>query len=155
MFDFLLHNGLTLLGFGGYALVGIFAVLGYFNGTVSSRRKESDSLADGLISRLKETVDQQQKTMDATNVRLDQTTKELHQMQGRNGMLEELFKGRDPAMQTFLQAAPRLIEIANENNVLAKATSTSVAAMADALTGFMIKLAESPSPVPQFVLKDK
>ena len=34
---------------------------------------------------------------------------------GRNSMLEDLFKGRDPLMQDFYKKAPKMIEAVNKN----------------------------------------
>lgn len=136
---------------GGWVVAGIFVVLGFFGRGEASRRAENDKLADSVISRQKEDNEQKGKQIAALTIDLEQTKKDLHQLQGRNTLLEELFKGRDPAMQTFLATAPRLIQIAEDNNNLAKATNASVGQMATALTELMTRLAQ-PEPSPQLTM---
>lgn len=148
MFNWISQNGLTFLAFGGYIVAGVLVVLGYLGMGSRDRRKDDDTVATNLINNLQKTVDLQEKTIKATSDKLDQTTKELHQMQGRNSVLEGLFNGNENSILSFLKAAPRLISVAEENNTLAKATNASVGQMAQALTSLMQHL-DTTKSVPQ------
>lgn len=162
MLDWILQNGTTLLAFGGYAMFGIFAAFGYFNRQDTTRTKESDQLADTLIKRLQQTVDQQAKDLarmdtdmkahtEKRDVEIKKLQGDLSHLTGRNSVLEDLFKGRDPGMQMFLKEAPELIRVAQENNVLGKSTAVSVKIMADAMTTLIEHLG-APTPAPQLEL---
>lgn len=129
---------------GGWAVAGVFIIIGFFGQSSKLRREEADKLADGLIQRLNQTVEQQTKDIAKMQADMEAHTKsrdeeirklsdDLKHMQGRNAVLEELFKGRDPQMQAFLKDAPMLMEIAQSNNQLAKATNESVGSLADAV----------------------
>lgn len=148
MLNWILQNGLTVLGFGGYALVGLLAILGYFKKGSDDRRSEETKLADGLITRLQQTVDQNAKDMLKMQADMEKHTKDrdeqirklsddLKHMQGRNSVLEDLFKGRDPAMQAFLKDAPSLIGIARENNGLAKEMAQGLGSLESTLAKFV------------------
>ena len=52
----------------------------------------------------------------ARDVEMKQMRDSLNHLQGRNAVLEELFKGRDPQMQNFLKDAPQLIQLAKANS---------------------------------------
>lgn len=91
-----------------------------------SQQATDDDVATKLINNLKLTVDQQEKTIGGLTTKLDTTTKELHQMQGRNTVLEQLFNGSEGSILSFLKEAPKLTLIAEENNALAKETSNDI-----------------------------
>lgn len=148
MMDWITHYGMQALGIGGYFVVGLFVFLGYFKRSTDDRRSEADKLADGLITRLQQTVDQQAKDMTALQEQMNKHTvqrdaeiKDLRgkvdHLTGRNGVLEDLFKGRDPAMQTFLKEAPTLITIARENNGLAKEMADGLGSLENTLMKFV------------------
>jgi uncharacterized protein YPO0396 len=134
----------TLVTLGGWLAAGGLAVFGLFNMTARQRRKESDDLADGLIKRLQQTVDQQaadlkrmQDEMTKHTQMRDSEIKELSgkvsHLQGRNSVLEDILKGRDPLQSEFFKASPKLFEIATENNRLAKETSEAISELVDAI----------------------
>lgn len=149
---------LSILGFAGYVVAGIFAFRGQWDTASKTKQSEERQLSDDLIKRLQQTVDQQAKDLEKmrddmkehTRVR-DLEVKDLRDkvkhLEGRNGVLEDLFRGRDPAMQTFLRDAPKLIEIAHANNALAKENSdalthltTTIASFVDTLQPLLLKL---------------
>lgn len=163
MLNWILQNGTTLLGFAGYILLGVFAFVGYFKKDTSALVEEADQVRQKLISSLKDTVDQQDRTLKKMQEDMEKHTEKrdlevkdlrdkLHNLTGRNAVLEDLFKGRDPAMQSFLKDAPTLITIAHENNQLGKSTAESVKRMADALASLMQHI-EGPTPAPQLTLQ--
>lgn len=147
MWNWILQNGIAILGFGGYAIVGALVVLGFFKKD-DSRRTESDSIADTLINRLQQTVEQQTKDIARMQFDMDRHTKdrdeqirklsdELQHMKGRNSVLEDLFKGRDPAMQAFLKDAPALFDVAKENNGLAREMAQGLGSLEGTLSRFI------------------
>lgn len=146
MQGWILANGLTVLGLGGYAVFGVMTFTGFFKKD-DSRRKESDTIADTLISRLQAQVTQMQKDMDEHAVMRDTEIKTLRSqvdhLSGRNSVLEDLFKGRDPAMQVFFKDAPKLFDIAHENNGLAKENAQAI----QNLTGTMAKFVDTLQPL--------
>ena len=78
-------------------------------------------------------MDQQSRDIELLKTQMIEQKSQLDHFKGRNAVLEELFKGRDPQMQAFLKDAPTLMEIAQSNNQLAKATNESVGSLADAV----------------------
>lgn len=106
-------------------VAGSAAWYAFFNQR-KSQQATDDDIASKLINNLKLTVDQQEKTIGGLTTKLDTTTKELHQMQGRNTVLEQLFNGSEGSILSFLKEAPKLTLIAEENNALAKKTSNDI-----------------------------
>lgn len=116
-----------LFPFIGWVIAGVLAVVGYFNIKTKDRQKESDGLADTLIKRLQQTVDSQTEDLKRMQVELDTRTNQrdqeivtlqhdLSHLQGRNGLLEELFKGRDPSMDTFFKKdGPQILSMTQAN----------------------------------------
>lgn len=153
MINWIQQNGMTALAFTGFLVSGVFVTLGYLGMGTRDRRKESEGLADTLISRLKETVDQQTDTIASLSSKLDVTTKELHQMQGRNSVLEGLFNGSETSIIASLKLVPELLRVANESNQLAKDTSNSVGQMAKALGDLLQRIdIADPHPAPQLTI---
>lgn len=152
MTNWILQNLFSVIGLSGYALVGFFAMMGYFKkNIVDERQNEADKVGDVLINRLKDTVDQQEKTITKMLSDMKEHTEkrdkemslmrdDLHKMKGRNELLEELFKGRDPAMQDFLKNAPMLVQIVKENNGLAKDSSEALTHLTDTIASFVNSL---------------
>lgn len=124
----------------GWGVTGFLVVTGIFGSKYTDRRKESDRLADDLINRLKETVEQQSKDIAELKTQMSTQRAELDHVKGRNSVLEDLFKGRDPGMQQFLKDAPMLMEIAHANNALAKENSEAVSHLTDTLSTFFERL---------------
>lgn len=119
------------------SVIDIVAVLGAaaaaawyaFSGQRGSQRAADDVVASNLIQNLKTTTDIQEKTISDLSIKLDNTTKDLHLMQGRNTVLETLFNGSEGSIMAFLKMAPDLQRIADENNKLAKETNANVQAL--------------------------
>lgn len=123
------------------AAAGALAVFGVFNTTMRARRREDDQTASNLIQNLKTTTELQDKEITRLRDKETQQGKEIAHLQGQLKVLTEIMQGRDPQMQQFLKSAPELIEIARENNGLAKEQSkamteltTSIAALVAAIT---------------------
>lgn len=135
-----INTVLSLLGLGGYIIGGVFALRGQWDKASKAKDAQADELGDKLIQRLQQTVDQYGKDNAALAQKLDQTTKELHQMQGRNQVLEELFNGSESSIMAFLKQAPKLMQIADENNNLAKDTNTAIEHMAATFAKFIDNL---------------
>ena len=129
-----------ILAIVGWGVTGFLVVTGIFGSKYTDRRKESDRLADDLINRLKETVEQQSKDIAELKTQMSTQRAELDHVKGRNSVLEDLFKGRDPGMQQFLKDAPMLMEIAHANNALAKENSEAVSHLTDTLSTFFERL---------------
>ena len=113
----------------GWIIAGALALAGVFNAKFRERRRESDETATNLINNLRTTVEVQEKSIAKMQHDMDEHTKQrdieikdlrdkVHNLSGRNSVLEDLFKGRDPAMQLFLKDAPNLMTIARQNNIL-------------------------------------
>jgi outer membrane murein-binding lipoprotein Lpp len=135
----------------GYVIAGVFALRGQWDTAAKQKRSEADELSDKLIERLQQTVDQQSKDLENMRVAMEKHTSErnkevqtlrddLKHLQGRNGVLEDLFRGRDPAMQAFLKDAPTLMEIARENNGLARETGQGLQKLEATLSRFVDNL---------------
>lgn len=116
----------TYIELAGAAIVGGLAVFGLFNTTMRGRRSEDSSVATNLINNLQTSLNLTESNLKATNVKLEQTTKELHQMQGRNQVLEALFNGQEGSIMAFLKQAPVLVRIAEENNAMAKQNTKDI-----------------------------
>jgi len=137
-------NVLTLTNivmFGGYIIAGVLVVLGMFGMQVRQRRGESDTVASTLINNLQASLKLTEDNLKTTMGRLDTTTKELHQMQGRNTVLEQLFNGSEGSILSFLKQAPELMRVAKENHEISqtnaaelKQLTTSINLLVTALT---------------------
>jgi hypothetical protein len=110
----------------GAFVVGGIAVFGVLNTTLRGRRAEDDIVAQNLIKNLQTTVQVQKEALETTNARLDQTTKELHIMQGRKEVLEQLFNGNESSIISFLRMVPDLV-------ALTKSTNEAVASLAESI----------------------
>ena len=136
-----------LLEYGGYIIAGVLVVLGMFGVQVRQRRGENDTVASNLITNLQTSLDLTEKNLKETNVKLDETTKQLHLMQGRNTVLEQLFNGSEGSIISFLKQTPELQRIAEENNALAKATSQEVRALTASIDRLVSVLTPKTTPV--------
>ena len=135
----------------GWVLAGAFALLGMFNSKQRERRRDDDITAANLINTLKTTVDIQEKAIAKMRTDMEEHTRQrdveikelrdkVHNLSGRNGVLEDLFKGRDPGMQNFLKEAPMLMDIARENNGLAKETSKALVNLTNTIEHLVSRL---------------
>jgi ABC-type transporter Mla subunit MlaD len=131
---------LSMLGLAGYVIAGVFAFRGQWDKSSKNKDAEADALSDKLIQRLQQTVDQSEKSVATLSAKLEQTTKELHQMQGRNQVLESLFNGSENSIMAFLKQAPVLVKMTGESNQLAKDTSASIDHLASTFAKFIDNL---------------
>lgn len=125
---FTILNGLEL---SGWVVAGGLAVVGVFNKQRRTTRAEDDTVASNLIKNLTTTTELQEKEILVLRAREIEQGKDIAHMQGQIKVLTEILQGRDPAMQQFLENAPQLQRIADENNQLAKETAKRVADLAE------------------------
>ena len=141
----------TILTIGGYCIAGGFALISLFGNSKKKLNEEDDQTASRLISNLKSTVDLQEKTLKKIEednrahtkardeeIRILRT--DLDHLRGRNGLLEELFKGQNPDMQRFFKESPKLIEISHSNNDLLKQSIEATNSLAGIMTDFLKQL---------------
>lgn len=116
----------TLITIVGWMIAGGLAIFGVLNKQWRAREDEADSVAQRLIENLEATVDQQERTINKQAELLEATRKEMHQMQGRNTVLEELFNGSENSILSFLKQTPELMKIARENHTYNKTNSEEI-----------------------------
>ena len=133
---------------GGWVIAGVLTFVGLFNKQARERRREDEEVASNLIKNLQNTVDIQEKKISKMQEDMAFHTKErdkevqnlreeLKHLSGRNSMLEDLFKGRDPQMQTFLKEAPTLIELTKKDHELIEQSSEAVTALVKTMNEFV------------------
>lgn len=151
---FLSQNYLNILGLGGYVIAGILAFLGIFNVQLNSRRKENEALTNELITKLDRKVKDQaeeielvrQQTKDHAIERDNQIRAlqdDIKTLSGKNELLENLFKGRDPIMQTVFKEAPEIFAIARENNIYSKANNVALTELTQTIKDFIATLRDN------------
>lgn len=134
---------------GGWIIAGTLGLVGLFDRGKRERRKEDDQVASNLIKNLQTTSDLQEKKitkmqedMAAHSKERDKEVQtlreELKHLTGRNSMLEDLFKGRDPQMQAFLKDAPLLIELAKKDHELIEQSSAAVTTLVEAMSKLIL-----------------
>lgn len=126
-----------IVTFGGWIAAGLVALIGIFNIQSRNRRRDDDATATSLINNLKTTVELQAKTIERLEKNQNEMAGTLKHLEGRNKVLEELFKGRDPQMQEFLKGAPQLMEMARQTNEFTKTTAEGLTKLETALTTFV------------------
>lgn len=124
---------LTILNLIALVVGGATAAWFAFFNQRGTQRASDDAVASNLISNLQSSLTLTENTLKATNDKLDKTTMELHQMQGRNTVLEQLFNGSEGSILSFLKQAPELMRIANENHQLAKSNSEDLGKLTAAI----------------------
>lgn len=153
--DFFTGAFATLITLGGYAMAAILFIVAQFDKARREREQADDATASRLITNLKTTTELQEKEMERMRGEMASHKKErdeeikgltekVNHMGGRNAVLEDLFKGRDPAMQVFLKDAPTLIALTKETNELAKGGNKSLDALTATLTRFVEALPHPP-----------
>jgi hypothetical protein len=150
MIEWLINNGVVALGFGGYAVTGLFVVLvmlGYFKDKDDSRRDESDGLADTLINRLKQTVEQQQRDITAgqeaqktMTERFESQQKEIHLLQGQNETYVKILALRDKNTEQVFNEAPSIFAIAKETNARVRQHGEAIESLTKTLENFITTL---------------
>ncbi len=130
----------SVVTFGGYGIAGIFALVQMYSKSNQKRVSDNDQTATNLINNLKTTVDLQEKAIKENKALLDKTTKELHQMEGRNSVLESLFNGSENSILAFLKQAPVLMDIAKENHELATANNKAITDLTNTMNNFLLHI---------------
>lgn len=138
----------TFVAIGGYAIAGGLAIFGVANKAWRQRRTEDDGVTQNLISNLQATVTLQEKTIGDLRTTLNQTTKEMHQMQGRNSVLEGLFNGSENSIMAFLKQAPELMTIARQNNAIGTNTEKQIGELTKAIGDLVAELRAEREVVP-------
>lgn len=155
MIEWIFNNAQTLIATMEFVVVAVFGFL-FLTGSIGGKAKEiqheSDGIQQTLINNYRTLIDDQTKKLQALNEENIQSGKDIAHLQGQVKTLTEILQGKDPAMQSFLKSAPRLVEIAEENNTLAKHTDESLGKLADAITALVHNLDQGPKPAPQLVI---
>jgi uncharacterized coiled-coil protein SlyX len=134
----------TILEVGGWVLAGALGLVGVFDSSSRKRRKEDDDTASNLITNLRTTTDLQEKELTALRLREVDQGRDIAHLQGQVKVLTEILQGRDPAMKAFLDHAPLLIDIAKENNGLAKEQAKATTELTNSLTALIQAMGTSP-----------
>ncbi len=151
MITWLINNGIVVLGFGGYAAAGLYFALvslGFFKDKDDNRRDESDGLADTLINRLKETVEQLQKDFASSETARAQMAQQ-HEIQQKEmsekykdlqediKLLQDTLALRDEAAQRVFKQAPTIFALAEDHYALSKATAESLGELVKSMNTFI------------------
>jgi chromosome segregation ATPase len=155
MIDWIFGNAQTvvaLLELGVIAIGGFFIFTGAIGGKAKEIHGESDNIQQTLINNYRTLIDDQNKRIADLSAKEIAAGREISHLQGQVKTLEAILQGKDPAMQDFLKAAPRLLEVAEENNQLGRTTNASVAKLADAVTELVHTLSEGSRLAPQLVI---
>jgi hypothetical protein len=132
-------------------IAGVFAAAcaaawyAFFN-QKGNQRAADDVVAKNLIDNLQKSLDLTTSDLKATNVKLDQTTKELHIMQGKNEVLQDLFGGNENSIMAFVKAAPELITMTKQNSDMLAELARAVTTLVKALPSVIV-------PAPQLEIK--
>lgn len=98
-------------------------------GQKKSQSAENDAVSKNLIDNLQKSLDLTNSDLRATSTKLDQTTKELHIMQGQNEVLKELFGGNENSIMAFVKSAPELIKMTQENGRMLSELTQAITAL--------------------------
>lgn len=131
---------LEIIGFGGYIVGGAFAVYGIFDMRARTLRTANEETARNLIANLQATVTQQEKVAAKQEKDLGNLRDQLNHMSGRNSVLEDILKGRDPAMAAVFKEAPAIFEIARQNHAMSKSTNEAIVKLTTTLEEFLNRL---------------
>ena len=140
MLSWVLQNGPVILAFGGYFIAGILVFLGYLGMGSSDRRKESEELADSLINRLQQTVEQLTTDIKKLQTDRDAQQKELHVLQGQNEAYLKIITLRDPATAKVFEEAPEIFQLARDTYDLAKSQANSLKKLTDTMEEFLNRM---------------
>lgn len=145
-----------LLEFGGWVVAGIFVLLGMFGVSSKARRDENDSLTQNLITNLTTTVETQK--VDIASLRSAMTqhtverqaqittlTNKITHLEGRNSLLEDLFKGRDPDMQQAVKRSPQMFAMIEETNKLVKDGQLALTSLTKTIEDLVKKMPRTQS----------
>lgn len=131
------QNLVAVLEMLGFAVLGVLVFMGFFGSKNNDRRAESDTLADGLINRLKQTVEQQTADIASMTTRMDDQQKEIHVLQGKNEAYLQILTLRDPAATKVFEAAPEIHRIIRETAVATKHNGDAMQDLTKTLSRFI------------------
>lgn len=154
---------LSIMAVFGWIIAGGLSTFGILDSQKRSRREDEDKVAQNLITNLKLTTEEQDKTIKKMQADIAQHTKErdvemkelaalVNHLQGRNSILEELFKGRNPKLDEFFKEAPSIFEITKENNEMSKSMQQSMKILTETMSDFLIKV---ELLIPKVILQNK
>lgn len=136
-------NLLVLLGYAGYFFG---AVIGIFNATARTRRRQNDQLTQDLISNLTATVNQQKDALAELTKKFDAQNQEFHRVIGRNEVLEKILTGRDPVQEQVFKEAPKIFAVAKANHVLSEANNQLLIQLTTTLNDFVKTMSAIHNP---------
>lgn len=131
---------IQFLELAGLAIMGFFVITGIFGNKNKDRIKEKDDLADSLITRLQQTVDQQSKDMESMKCMLNDQQKQISILQGQNEAYQKLITLRDPATEKVFKEAPDIFHLAREGSQIQKATLQSVEQLSEKIIELIVEL---------------
>ena len=151
LFNYIGAHFLTFLGYAGYVVAGIFVVIGMFNKQANTQRDKNDKLTSELIDKFEKKADIYEEELELVRQQMKdhaaERDEQIANLQGdikgltaKNEMLENLFKGRDPAMQSIFHEAPVIFAIARENNALSRANGEAITKLTTVITDLVEKL---------------
>ena len=143
MLTWVLGNGqniVAVLEILGFAVIGGFVFLGWFGGLDNTRRTESDSLADGLIKRQQQTIEQMGEDIKKLQADRDTQQKEIHVLQGQNEAYLKIITLRDPQTAKVFEEAPEIYQIARDTKVLAEKQLDAISGLTKAMEEFINRL---------------
>jgi uncharacterized coiled-coil protein SlyX len=139
---------LTIFGYAGWGIAGVFGIIGLFDRSARARRQEDDATASNLITNLRTTTDLQEKEIGVLRAKEIEQGKEIAHLQGQVKTLSEIMQGRDPSMQSFFKEAPELLVMVKENNQSAKESAAAIVSLTNALTKLVITMTPSEAKGP-------
>lgn len=143
MIGWFFNNAQTLMAiveFFVIAVGGFFIFTGVIGGKSKEIHQESDGVQQTLINNYRTLIEDQNKKIQDLTTNEILAGREISHLQGQVKTLTEILQGKDPKMQVFLTAAPHLVEIAEENNKLAKETAQSMKMLVDTMERFINNL---------------
>lgn len=115
------------------AVGGVLVFTGAIGGKAREIKDESDAVAQRLIENYKLTVDNQDKKIRELTDREIVSGKAIAHLEGQVKTLTEILQGKDPKMQSFLNNAPGLLDLAKETSEATKQQAVSLAALTSAI----------------------
>ena len=143
MITWIFDNSQNIISVGEFVIIvigGIFFALGTFGGKVTDRRNDSDKVADGLITRLQQTVDQNATDMTAMSARIDDQQKEIHILQGQNEAYFKIITLTNPEAAKVFDEAPEIYKIVRDTHAAVVAQAQALTSLTKAIETFINSL---------------
>ena len=123
MNSFLSSPIISWTGIFGLAIIGLFAIIGFFKKKKDEKTDETNKADDRLVGLLQGTVDQLEKRLESQTASLTSSLNRITAIETENTVYKELFQGRDIQMQKFMKdgfetmaLVPDMIEMMKRTN---------------------------------------